>query len=649
MANIVIRVGRNLEISRTRNVAVPLLIVVLGAILTGCAAQRLQRTVDVKPAEPPAVFRSLGSSDIYFNIQGIGEVPRRVSIGLDQNRVLWFHPESLRLAQWKPKDAKFEVIHGSRFDAKTGKIGAVLAEDGLYTVLGLSRARHVFDFQTKLCKWRALAPVSQTRLLPPECPRILCPAFDARAWSGTWSDFTDMPVSPGDLREQFGNICDQCFGTGIDPGDFPECEIVDVIPGDFVPPFEFPCPDCERVCPDDDGDTVCNDYELCLGTNRNKPDTDGDGLDDGRELDIGTDPTDRDTDADTLSDGDEVNTYNTDPLDPDTDGDGLQDDWEILGYDSDSDGTRDVNLPNMGVDARHKDLLVEIDWMFNDSNNDGDTADPGENFQPQAAAINNVVNTFANAPVNNPDGLPGINLIVTISNGIQEVNLANNLLVFDAANNFLGFTNAFYNIKNANMTPGMANISRYSLWIRNFNAAGNSGIAEAIVGDDFVVSLGLFTTQGGTLRQQQSTFMHELGHTLGLYHGGTRTVLAGDPNYDRNWEPSYPSIMNYAHQFPGVIGNWTYGNPPPCVAGRGRLCFTQGAGAVWSYSQGQMADVNEACLNEPAGITVLAGPIDWNLDGDTADACVSVDLQADGDTGVQDDNDDWAGLVYKFW
>ena len=42
--------------------------------------------------------------------------------------------------------------------------------------------------------------------------------------------------------------------------------------------------------------------------------------------------------------------------------------------------------------------------------------------------------------------------------------------------------------------------------------------------------------------------MHELGHNLGLHHGGS---------VDTNYKPNYNSIMNYRYQFPGVDNNCT--------------------------------------------------------------------------------------------
>src|SRR4051794_24980718 len=42
-----------------------------------------------------------------------------------------------------------------------------------------------------------------------------------------------------------------------------------------------------------------------------------------------------------------------------------------------------------------------------------------------------------------------------------------------------------------------------------------------------MITLGDWATPGGTLQQQEGTFMHELGHSLGLTHGGTATLVSG--------------------------------------------------------------------------------------------------------------------------
>ena len=77
---------------------------------------------------------------------------------------------------------------------------------------------------------------------------------------------------------------------------------------------------------------------------------------------------------------------------------------------------------------------------------------------------------------------------------------------------------------------------------------GESGVAD-LPGTGFIVSLGIEQqerfTPGLLTPILAQTFMHELGHNLGLHHGGN-----GD---DTNYKPHFLSIMNYAYQFAGIV------------------------------------------------------------------------------------------------
>jgi hypothetical protein len=78
--------------------------------------------------------------------------------------------------------------------------------------------------------------------------------------------------------------------------------------------------------------------------------------------------------------------------------------------------------------------------------------------------------------------------------------------------------------------------------------AKTSGIADSS-GGDLMVTLGLWDGQTGSLFVQGSTLLHELGHNLGLKHGGVVPSGAIEPNC----KPNYQSVMNYLFQVRGLL------------------------------------------------------------------------------------------------
>lgn len=114
---------------------------------------------------------------------------------------------------------------------------------------------------------------------------------------------------------------------------------------------------------DSDGDGVCDEREIELGTDPNLVDTDGDGLTDGEEIDIGTDPNDADTDDDGINDGDEQD-QGTDPNDDDTDDDGVDDgDEQDVGTDPtvEDEACAGVELEASVGEIRPVDIIIAID------------------------------------------------------------------------------------------------------------------------------------------------------------------------------------------------------------------------------------------------------------------------------------------------
>ncbi|MGH6690920.1 MAG: hypothetical protein ACREF4_09610, partial [Gammaproteobacteria bacterium] len=304
----------------------------------------------------------------------------------------------------------------------------------------------------------------------------------------------------------------------------------------------------------------------------------------------------------------------------DADNDGIPDCWETSGIDFDGDGVVDLQLC-VPVDTNgdgiadatecalpnHKDLFVEIDYM------QGRKPDPRALSQVQSVAtvgVQSVREAFAAAPVANPDGSTGIRLHFQVDEQVTFTTLAgttatqvteltftpctppgvkpdgslNAKLLSDAAD--------FDTIKKANFgtaternNPNVLNakrlVFRYVLFANkqvglNQGGASNSGCGE-VGGDDAAITLGGFTNTTG---EQAGTLMHELGHTLGLRHGG------GD---GLNCKPNYRSVMSYNRQFAG--------SP---ILNR-RLDYSRVADPVLT-DPNKTGRLNEASLDEFAGM-----------------------------------------------
>ncbi|MEO5721171.1 MAG: choice-of-anchor tandem repeat NxxGxxAF-containing protein [Chthoniobacterales bacterium] len=328
---------------------------------------------------------------------------------------------------------------------------------------------------------------------------------------------------------------------------------------------------------------------------------------------------------------------------PDSDGDGLPDDWEINGVTVDG---AFIDLPAMGANWRHKDIFVHADWMGQDPGR------PEVVLKPDPRAIKIVVDAFATAPVENPDGFSGINLHVDLGptsalnyitgatgtwgalSRAHEVSFETTIGSGGAGNFDWSAVDA---VKALHFTPARRNaVFHYALFANEFDLVGHSGLSRGLDAADFIVTLGDWPTPGGTLLQQAGTFMHELGHNLGLHHGG---------NDDINKKPNYLSVMNYGFTNVGIF------QPP----GRERM---------FDFSRTALPDLNERALDEFAGIgdpdmhltlwsrrtrpdvpagsnVCISNPyyfrlfypddaLDWDCDGSRSVVPVVADLNADG-------------------
>lgn len=359
---------------------------------------------------------------------------------------------------------------------------------------------------------------------------------------------------------------------------------------------------------------------------------------------------------------------------PDQDADGIPDLAEV------PDSTwNELPLHEWGARTGQRDLFIEVDWM--PANGFNGTFDPGvlprrealERVRAVYAAHGLIAHFDSGALFHPADGFSPADF--DLGGGNQTafgctVSLAGTSGVtsfykLKADNADVRRRLAFHHVIFAN---ALADVSCGN------SGSGTSGVAEQ-GGNDVVITLGRLNlslaTQNATnqtINWQSATLMHELGHNLGLRHGGFE---------DANYKPNYLSVMNYYYQFDGlpVLGQnegdryfreyVLYGacSGPPGItsaAGLNRNRFTAPASFGLDYSDGSSIALDEAALDESRGFgRPGSGSVDWNWSTVIETGTVSANLNALNivprlcprvSTGAEvlRDSNDWSAIVLTF-
>jgi len=269
---------------------------------------------------------------------------------------------------------------------------------------------------------------------------------------------------------------------------------------------------------------------------------------------------------------------------------------------------------NMCPDPTKDDLYYEIDYMAG--------------HRPSDATLDKIYNTFLNSPsggkilhIQLDEELPHVNVIS--SSGNSAVPGYDQLKYWWFGNSAerqgslpnMSETNPWMN----GIRSQKAQVFHYVIFAHQQQGnTGSSGVAE-MPGNDIMISLGSFTGGVGTQDQQQGTLLHEMGHNLGLNHGGSDGI---------NCKPNYLSVMSYSRQFSDLVSNRPLDYSHSLLNTLNENALVENTGII------QSDPINLQTVYGPPSllVTTVNSAINWNRVNPSTET-VAMDINNIGTTG----------------
>ena len=246
----------------------------------------------------------------------------------------------------------------------------------------------------------------------------------------------------------------------------------------------------------------------------------------------------------------------------DRDLDGISDGWECCGADIDNDSVIDLDFPQMGASVEYPDVFVEVDWM--------------RGYEPMASALNRVCEKFDEH---------GIHLHIDAGPNSVDYVTGEKWGQMGFGGSIVPYSEIFYlendshpygnwiDTYNAHSGPNRDTTFHHFFFVNRMckskddkkeNKINDSGgtipggqlciVADC---DGWISGRNILRpTTYGKNTAQAGTFMHELGHSLGLNHASTTSAYSGGTyDADMSYQPNHLSVMNYFFQVTGFIAD----------------------------------------------------------------------------------------------